>query len=137
MPTSSQPSPPDNQRAGLRKTARRILVVEDETLVAMDLEDMLLSAGCEVIGPVAKVARGLALARSEPLDGAILDINVAGELVYPIAEVLSGRGIALVFASGYDRGLSVPAHLADYPRIRKPYTIQDIERSLAGFAGTS
>ena len=108
-------------------------MVEDETLVAMDLEDMLVSIGCEVVGPVAKVARGLVLAREEPLDGAILDINVAGELVYPIAEVLDARGIALVFASGYDRGLSVPAHLADYPRIRKPYTIQDIERLIDGF----
>ncbi|WP_158047359.1 response regulator [Skermanella pratensis] len=115
------------------KAARRILVVEDETLVAMDLEDMLLSLGCEVVGPVAKVARGLVLAREEPLDGAILDINVAGELVYPIAEVLNARGIALVFASGYDRGLGVPANLADYPRIRKPYTIHDIERSVDAF----
>jgi hypothetical protein len=94
---------------------------------------MLLSLGCEVVGPVAKVARGLVLAREEPLDGAILDINVAGELVYPIAEVLNARGIALVFASGYDRGLGVPANLADYPRIRKPYTIHDIERSVDAF----
>ena len=117
----------------LTRSKRRILVVEDETLVAMDLEDMLVAAGCEVVGPVARVAHGLALARTEALNGAILDINVAGELVYPIAETLRELSIALVFASGYDQGLRVPAHLAAYPRIRKPYTIADIEKSLEGF----
>jgi len=68
---------------------KRILVVEDEMLVAMLIEDMLAEAGCVVIGPFARVPEALAAARTETVDAALLDVNVAGETVFPVAHVYS------------------------------------------------
>src|SRR6516162_9942866 len=70
----------------------RILVVEDTLLIADLIADHLQDAGCDVIGPASRVARALALAASEPLDGALLDINLHGELCFPVADVLVDRG---------------------------------------------
>src|SRR4051812_26880823 len=81
-----------------------ILVVDDETLIAMLLEDLLLDLGCTVIGctvigPAGSVAQSLALVHGSGRmpDGALLDINLRGELVYPVADVLTARGVPFVF----------------------------------------
>jgi CheY-like chemotaxis protein len=79
-----------------------VLVVEDEMLLAMLLEDSLADFGCDVVGPVGRVADGVRLANSERLDGAILDVNVGGTDVFPVARELAKRGIPFVFVSGYD-----------------------------------
>ncbi|HEY2706543.1 MAG TPA: response regulator [Caulobacteraceae bacterium] len=100
----------------------RLLVVEDEALVAMQLEDMLDELGCVVVDVAGTVSRGVALAADEavPLDGAILDVNLGGEKVYPVAERLAERGVPFVFCTGY--GLSgIAGEFAHVPTLAKPY----------------
>lgn len=80
---------------------KRVLVVEDEPVVAMCLEDILDGLGCITIGPASRLAEGLALALAGGLDAAILDINLGGERSTAIAEALRGQAIPFAFASGY------------------------------------
>ena len=85
-----------------RLANRRILVVEDEIFVAMAIEDALVSSGAEVIGPAMSVSRGLELLDNETaLDGAILDVNVDDQLVFPLAERLRDKGIPIIFHTAY------------------------------------
>jgi len=73
----------------------KVLVVEDEYLVATMMEDMLESAGCVVAGPIPRLAQALDAASSEVCDVAVLDINLAGERVYPVADILAQRGVPI------------------------------------------
>jgi len=100
---------------------RRLLVVEDEYLVAADLAASLESLGAEVIGPAASVEEALFFVEKDgvPLDGAVLDINLRNERVYPVADVLTARGIPFVFTSGYD-AVAIPSAYAKAPRCEKP-----------------
>lgn len=82
-------------------TARRVLVVEDEALVAMMIADILEDLGFEVIGPAASVSRALALIESEGPEVAVLDVNLGGEKVYPVAEALRSRAVPYLFLTGY------------------------------------
>jgi CheY-like chemotaxis protein len=99
----------------------RLLVVEDEYLVAADLTASLESLGAEVIGPAASVEEALSLLDTNGgrLDGAVLDINLQNERVYPVADVLTARGIPFVFTTGYDAA-AVPTAYAWAPRCEKP-----------------
>lgn len=110
----------------------RLLVVEDETLVAMMLEVMLDSMGCVVVGVAGTLSKGLALASDEavPLDGAILDVNLGGETVYPVAERLAARDVPFIFCTGY--GLAgLAADFAHVPTLAKPYQAEDLGNLLA------
>jgi CheY-like chemotaxis protein len=99
---------------------RCLLVVEDEYLIAADLAASLESLGVEVIGPAASVEEALALvATNDRLDGAVLDINLRNERVYPVADVLTARGVPYVFTTGYD-AIAVPNCYASTPRCEKP-----------------
>ena len=113
---------------------RRILVVEDELLVAMTLEEMLGSQGCVIVGPFPRVEPALKVAREEPLDAAVLDINVAGKGVDPIAKALAERKIPFVFTTGYDRSM-LPAEHADRPFLAKPFKPAQLIDALAGLLG--
>jgi CheY-like chemotaxis protein len=109
----------------------RLMVVEDEALVAMMLESMLTGLGCVVTGVAGTLKRAMALADtvSEPLDGAILDVNLGGEKVYPVAERLTERGVPFVFCTGY--GLSgLTPNFAHVPTLAKPYQTRDLESLL-------
>lgn len=108
----------------------RVLVVEDEMLPAMLMEDLLTDLGCDVVGPVARVAEGLKLAGSEKLDGAILDINVAGTEVFPVARELAERGIPFIFLSGYASD-TLPQVWRNRPTLRKPFRPEDLARTMA------
>ena len=100
--------------------ARRILIVEDEYLIAMDLKQALESAGVDVLGPVASVADALRLlAGHPPPDGAVLDINLGGESVFPLCEALRSRGVLFVFATGYNAE-DVPEAWRQVSRFEKP-----------------
>ncbi|QND66650.1 response regulator [Mesorhizobium loti] len=79
----------------------RVLVVEDEALVAMLIEDMLLELGYEVLGPAMRLGPALEMARDEIFDLAVLDVNLANEQSFPVAQLLQERGIPFVFATGY------------------------------------
>lgn len=109
----------------------RVLVVEDETLVAMMLEVMLDSLGCDVVGVAGTLSRGLALAGDEALalDAAILDINLGGEKVYPLAERLAARGVPFIFCTGYG-GAAPESAFAGVRTLVKPYQSQDLQRLL-------
>lgn len=114
---------------------KRVLVVEDEALIAVMVEDMLIDMGSEVVGPAATIATALELARTEELDAAVLDVNVRGERIDPVAEVLMARGIPVLFATGYGEvrlASGAPATVID-----KPYTQDKLARGLAAAMGVA
>ncbi|WP_342591920.1 response regulator [Jiella sonneratiae] len=105
--------------------------MEDESLVALQLEDMLLELGCSVVGPAMRLRAAEELLNSAvDIDCAVLDVNVCGEMVYPIAERLTGMGIPFIFATGYGRD-GVDKRWTEVPILQKPYTSEDIGQSLA------
>lgn len=109
---------------------RRILVVEDEAVVAMLVEGMLLDLGCETIETAGSLDDALDRARTGAFDLAVLDVNLGGALSYPVAETLRRRGIAFVFATGYGAG-HVDGAYADVPTIRKPFDADDLAAAIA------
>jgi DNA-binding response OmpR family regulator len=112
-------------------TRKRILVVEDDYLVAMDIARALERAGAEVIGPAPAVEAALdALARSMP-DGAILDINLGGEMAFPVADALMARGVPFIFATGYDAQV-IPLRFTHVKRCEKPMASEQICAALFG-----
>ncbi|WP_029011231.1 response regulator [Azospirillum halopraeferens] len=113
-----------------RLSGLRVLLVEDEAMVAMMLEDMLGDLGCRIIGPAASVAAALELAADPALDGAILDVNVGGEPIYPVAEALTARGIPFVFTTGYGAA-DIDARFADAPALQKPFSPPSLYDALA------
>ena len=111
---------------------RRILVVEDEYFLAEDMRTDLKRAGAEVVGPIPRLKQALdLLARGERLDGAVLDINLAGEMVYPLADVLREQGVPFVFATGYDEK-NIPRCYADVPWYPKPVAPATVAKALFG-----
>jgi two-component SAPR family response regulator len=107
----------------------RILVVEDEMLIALVIEDVLQSIGGVIVGPVATLEKALKLAGEETLDAAILDVTIRGGKVYPVAELLLSRGIPFLFASGYG-DWALPPALRDKPRLMKPFTAAALEEQI-------
>ena len=100
---------------------RRVLVVEDEALVAMLLETILEDMGCVAVGPAATVDEGLRMAADEAVDAALLDVNVAGRQVFPVAHALKDRGVPFVFSTGYGEG-GLPDEWRGQPTLQKPFT---------------
>ena len=107
----------------------KVLVVEDETIVAMLLEQMLEELDCEVVGVAGQVGAAIELARTTDADVAILDMNLAGQKVDPVAETLAARNVPFLFASGYgEDGLS-PA-FRDRPVLPKPFRLDQLKDAL-------
>ena len=98
----------------------RILVVEDDFLVATLLAEILESAGWQVVGPVAHLAGALDAAVSEDFDAAVLDVNLGDQTVYPVAEVLDARGVPFVFVTAYGRE-ALPRLFCGRPHLGKPF----------------
>lgn len=98
----------------------RVLVVEDELFIAMMLEGALRDEGCVVVGPVPRVANAVKAAQDEPIDVAVLDVNLGGEQVFPVADALVERRVPFVFLTGYGGGVLPAAH-ADRPVLSKPF----------------
>lgn len=109
----------------------RVLVVEDEYLVASLIEDMLESAGCIVAGPIPRLAQALDAAEGEACDLAVLDVNLAGERVFPVADILSRRQVPFVLVTGYG-GNTLPPEYAACPRLHKPFRLADLLSTLSG-----
>jgi CheY-like chemotaxis protein len=111
---------------------RRLLVVEDEYMIAFDLARSLEELGAEVIGPAPTVREALDLIASDKgvLDGAVLDINLSGERAYAVADALAARSVPFVFATGYD-SVAIPAAYAEFPRLNKPVDKAELSRLLA------
>ena len=123
----------------------RVLVVEDDMLIALDIEGTLQDLGCVVVGPVGKLDVAMQMANDEVLDAAILDVNIRGGHIYPVAERLRARGIPFALASGYG-DWALPQTFRNQPRLTKPFTAHELEaqmlallhgRGAAEHAGTS
>jgi CheY-like chemotaxis protein len=114
----------------------RVLVVEDSALIAMDLEAILRDAGHTVIGPASSVAEALLLAASDHVDVALLDIDLDGQLVTPVAETLRARGIPFAFSTGFERGGAALAAFDGIPVLRKPFDGHSILSMLAALASS-
>jgi len=127
-PESGEPGEMPNRRS--RSLAgRRLLMVEDEVLVGMMAKRILEDLGATVLGPFGGLADGLAAARSERFDGALLDFNLAGEFADPLADLLIARGVPFVFVTGYQRD-SIDRRYANVPILPKPLEAESLERVL-------
>lgn len=109
---------------------RHILIVEDEYMLADELRCEFGDAGATVVGPVGTVADALALARREArIDGAVLDVNLRGEMAFPLADLLIERGVPFVFTTGYDESI-IPDRFSKILRCEKPIAVDGIIRAL-------
>lgn len=117
---------------------RRVLIVEDETVVALMLEDMLDDLGCRLAGSVASLEKALQAAEATDADAALLDVNIGGKEIFPVAERLRARGIPMVFATGYGSA-GLPERWRSSPVLAKPFVLEDLRaalgQALAGPAG--
>jgi DNA-binding response OmpR family regulator len=98
----------------------RALIVEDESLLALSLEDDLASAGCSILGPFASLSSATDALRTRQFDLAILDVNLNGEMVYPLADELTARSIPFVLLTGY-LSTDLPERFRKLPQVTKPY----------------
>ena len=106
---------------------KRVLIVEDEAIIAAMVEDMLTELGATVVGPASSIKKALVLAASDGIDAAVLDVNIRSERVDPVADLLRARQVPLVFATGY--GASATGAVS-CPIIEKRYTIEKLESAL-------
>jgi CheY-like chemotaxis protein len=111
----------------------RVLVIEDEVIVAMMVEDMLGELGCEVAAIATHFSQALELARGLDIDFAVLDVNLNGKLSLPVADALTARGIPFAFATGYG-GKALSGIYAAAPRLQKPFQIEDLSAVLRRYA---
>lgn len=112
-------------------STRRVLVVEDEMMIAMMLADMLEDLGHQVVGPVARLDKALDLVRRETIDVALLDVNVHGQEIYPVADELIRRGIPFMLATGYG-AKGVREQYRSWPILQKPFQQENLRDAIAG-----
>ncbi len=108
----------------------RVLIAEDQMIVAIELEDMLQEAGCEVIGPATTLESAMDLANRTTPDAAVLDVNLDGTRSYALAEMLQARGIPVILATGYGAS-RLPERWQQVPRLEKPFTGTGLQALLA------
>lgn len=111
---------PNDDASSRPLSGRRVLLIEDEPLIGLHAQNCLESAGCEVVGPIARLEPALVAAREAAFDFAIIDINLAGLMTFPVADLLVQRGTPFVFCSGYSSTDDVPDRFAHIPVLRKP-----------------
>lgn len=107
----------------------RVLVVEDEPLIGMEIEYAVEQFGHEVVGPIAELGEALQVATIEVLACAILDVNIRGGNSYPVADMLLERGVPVLFLSGY-RTETFPERLHEQAQLRKPFTGEQLDREI-------
>src|SRR5215469_6979846 len=117
---------------GAGPASRRILIVEDDFIIAAGITRILKTQGAEIIGPVGTVSDALALiAGSERIDGAVLDVDLRGDMVYPVANALRAISVPMVFVTGYDDNLIDPGYV-NVPRLQKPVGLERLTQALFG-----
>jgi CheY-like chemotaxis protein len=130
---SSRDSSTRNRRKPEAKASlsgKRILVVEDSPVVAPFTADVLGELGCEVVGPAPNMAAARELIEGEAIDGALMDVHIRGERVFPLCDLLESRAVPFILTSGY-ADWQIPEKLESRPRLQKPYTIEQVEKALA------
>ena len=108
----------------------KVLVVEDELLIAAEMEAMLEDLGCQVLGPFSRVGHALDALDALDIDAALLDVNVRGEMIFPVAEKLRARGVPIVFCTGYADLPNIPEPLRGHVRLSKPCAATSVEAAL-------
>jgi two-component SAPR family response regulator len=114
----------------------KVLIVEDEFLVATLIEDMLESAGCIVSGPIPRVAEALDAVDHETYDVAVLDVNLGGDRIDPVADALCRRNVPFVFVTGYNEN-ALPDEFAERPRLCKPFKMGELLGTLCRLVKSS
>jgi DNA-binding response OmpR family regulator len=109
----------------------RILVLEDDLLLAMDMEDFLSAQGFEVVGPYGKISQAIEAIAQQPIDFAVVDLNLNGEMSFPVIDVLQKQSIPLIVCSGYAELPEVKAELADLPLLPKPWSPRKLSNMIA------
>ena len=109
--------------------SRRVLLVEDEALVAMMIQQCLTETGHSIVGPISTASEALVTAKDGDFDAAILDINLGDGMAYPVAEILSARGIPFIFATGYGESV-LDSDFADVPVVQKPFSRDALREAL-------
>ncbi|WP_291858100.1 HWE histidine kinase domain-containing protein [Bradyrhizobium sp.] len=109
------------QPSALSLDGKKVFVVEDDGLIAIDVTDVLQQAGAIVIGPYARLAEGLSAAEDKDFDIALLDVDLSGKPSWPIASLIQKRGIPVVLTTGYSESFRRPAAMAKLPTVSKPY----------------
>ena len=132
----SHPASASSQEAGRDRdcailSGRKVLIVEDEAIISFLLEDMVTSLGCEDITLAGNVKNALAQIGAAQPDVAILDVNLGGEMAYPVAEKLRALAIPFVFTTGYGRG-GVKPEWAGFPVVQKPFNLDALGAALRG-----
>lgn len=108
---------------------QRILVVEDNFVMALDLSQMVEELGGAVVGPVGRLDEGVALAQSNELDGAILDVDLDGANTFNLADGLLAGDVPVIFATGYDVK-TLPDRFGDTPKLSKPFSLDTVKKAL-------
>ena len=112
---------------------RRVLVVEDDYLIAMDMLDVLQGLGVTVVGPAGRLSEALSLVQAEgaTLDAAVLDLDLGGRSSYPVADALTALGVRFVFVTGF-RGEAIPSEYRGVARLDKPIDARALADALSG-----
>jgi light-regulated signal transduction histidine kinase (bacteriophytochrome) len=135
------PAPDAEPPAAPGEVRPRVLIVEDSYLISLLLEQVLEDQDWELVGPATRVPAALALAQTEQIDAALLDINLDGEMSWPVALALRQRGIPFAFSTGYGSAADLPESLADVLVLKKPFQLTEVEdrlqQMLRGRAGSS
>ena len=118
-----------------RLEGRQVLVVEDEALVAMELEVSFEDAGLGVIGPAYNLSEGMRMAALEGIDAAVLDVNLAGQDVFPVAHLLRERGIPFLFHTGHGTREQLGSRFPDAPVLTKPALVEELAIQLDRLLG--
>jgi CheY-like chemotaxis protein len=108
----------------------RVLVVEDESMVALMIEGMLEDLGCEITGSAARLDQAQRLAATADIDLALLDVNLQGQPVFPVARILKERQIPLMFSTGYGAS-GLPPEFAGRPVLAKPFSLAELQQCMA------
>ena len=108
---------------------RKVLVVEDEMMIAMLIEDMLDEFGCKLVGPATNVPRALELIGKESIDVAVLDLNLDGKDTYAIADALQRKSVPFIFATGYG-STGLRQEYGNRPVLQKPFQARDLSTAL-------
>jgi DNA-binding response OmpR family regulator len=113
------------------QAAPRVLVVEDEYLIRMLLEDMLADIGYDLAAGVGTISEASEVAATGDFNAAILDVNLDGKEIFPVADILAGRGVPFIFVTGYGER-SLPEPWRDRPALQKPFQMEQLRSALAG-----
>ena len=113
----------------------RVLIIEDDSLVAMSVGDMLSDLGCSIVATAGSLAQAFEKVGDGGFDLALLDVNLRGKEVFPVAEILSERGIPFAFASGYGRA-GLPEEFQTRPVVSKPFQMEELSAVLSAALDT-